>query len=555
MSNFAPINIADYLPYRAQQNPDLLAVAVPIRTDKNGKSSYNKLNYLELDQLSDVYARGLLAHGIKPGMRCVLMVKPSIEFFAFTFALFKIGAVMICIDPGMGIKNIKTCLEESEPEAFIGIAKAQVAKRLFSWPKCIFNIWVTPKKQNAVWGIPTQHQLEALGQKSDQDIPSLDSSDDLAAILFTSGSTGVPKGVVYKHAHFLAQVKALLALYDIQVGEVDLCTFPLFALFAPALGMSSVVPDMDFTKPGSVNPLHVIQPINEFSVTNMFGSPALIKRVAGHGKKHQSKLPSLKRAISAGAPVSPQALEDFSSLLNDDINIFTPYGATESLPVASIGSREILSEHRALTDLGKGVCVGKPAINMHVDIIPISDEPILQWNSNMCLGSNVIGEICVIGDVVTERYFNRPQSTALAKIIDGSKVHHRMGDLGYFDDNGKLWFCGRKAHRVETENKSFYSVPCESIFNTHKDVERSALVKLHGPNGIEPGICIELANKTSDKQQLVKDLQSLADNHEHCVGIKKFFIYPSFPVDIRHNAKINREALSIWANKQKALQA
>ncbi len=556
MSSFEPQNIAAYLPYRAQENPDLLAVAVPHKTDANGQSSYNELSYAELNTLSDIYAQGLHAYGIHKGMRCALMVKPSIDFFALTFALFKIGAVLVCIDPGMGIKNIKKCLEESDPAAFIGIPKALIAKRLFSWPTCSINIAVCTTPARRWFGIDSLQHIKALGEKADPLEDPIQSKEELAAILFTSGSTGVPKGVVYKHTQFLAQVKALLHIYNISVGEVDLCTFPLFALFAPAIGMSSIIPDMDFTKPGSVNPLHVIQPIKHYNVTNMFGSPALLKQVATYRQKHTCTLPSLKRVISAGAPAQAKTLDMFSKMLAENTEIFTPYGATESLPVSSIGSKEILHQHRHASERGCGVCVGTVSDGIEIAIIPISDEPIQRWQSSLALKENTWGEIVVKGPVVTERYYHRAQSTQLAKITDGTQLRHRMGDIGYLDEHGKLWFCGRKSHRVVTAEKCYFTIPCEGILNTHPAVERTALIPVQCAEGIKPGICIELsseANGPVNKQQIAEELHTSAEKYAVSQGIHLFYFHPRFPVDIRHNAKIGREQLAQWAQKQKPI--
>jgi acyl-CoA synthetase (AMP-forming)/AMP-acid ligase II len=380
--------------------------------------------------------------------------------------------------------------------------------------------------------------------------------DETAAILFTSGSTGPPKGAIYTHGTFAAQVEALRAMYDIRPGEIDLPTFPLFALFAPALGMTALIPQMDFTRPGSVDPQRILGPATAYSATTMFGSPALLNRVGRYGAKHGIKLDSLKRVISAGAPVPASVLERFTSMLPDDAEIVTPYGATEALPVCSIGSREILAETGRMTGEGRGVCVGRPVDCISLAIIPISDEPIEQWHEELALPLFEVGEITVAGPQVSSAYLNRPEATRMAKIADPERgVWHRMGDVGYLDKSGRIWFCGRKSHRVVTEKETLYTIPVEGVFNTHPDVFRSALVGINEKNGSKrPVLCVELEAKRSkeEQQRISRELLELGTRFPHTKAIRKILFHPAFPVDIRHNAKIFREKLAVWAERKLA---
>ena len=379
-------------------------------------------------------------------------------------------------------------------------------------------------------------------------------ADETAAILFTSGSTGVPKGAVYSHGNFSAQVELLRRVYDIRPGEIDLPTFPLFALFAPALGMTSVVPEMDFTRPADVDPVKIIAAIEKFQVTTMFGSPALINRVGRYGEAKGLKLPSLKRAISAGAPVPAPVLERFAGMLQGDAQVFTPYGATEALPVCSIGSDEILGETRYATDRGRGVCVGRPVPGIQLEIIRISDEPIAQWSDDLKIADGEIGEIVVKGPQVTGSYFNRADSNALSKIADPAHdgFYHRMGDLGYRDAQGRIWFCGRKAHRVVTAAETLFTIPCEAVFNTHSEVFRTALVGVGEPGRQRPVLCVELEKgvDTAAVERIYRELLAIGAECELTRNIKRVLFHPAFPVDIRHNAKIFREQLAAWAAEQ-----
>lgn len=548
MDQLCSSNIASHLPRMAALQPDTAALHLACP----GSEDYNSYSFRELEQYSNRIALALQDYGFKRGMRVALMVTPGLEFFALTFALFKLATVPVLVDPGIGAKNLKTCLAEAEPEAFIGIPKAHLARLLFGWGRGTVKHLVTVGNA-AFWGGKSLQQLiDAVPRDGEFSTTAVEAEEE-AAILFTSGSTGIPKGVVYNHGNFTAQVDQLKAVYDIKPGEVDLPTFPLFALFAPALGMSSVIPVMDFTRPGSVDPENIIGPIKRFNATTMFGSPALIDRVSRYGVEQGIQLPSLKRVLSAGAPVPGRVLQAFGTMLAENVELFTPYGATESLPVCSIGSREILTETKALTDQGRGVCVGHPVPSINLRIISISDEPIDRWDERLELPDGEIGEIVVQGPQVTKAYFNRPESTALAKIADqNGGFYHRMGDLGYRDGQGRIWFCGRKSHRVLCARKTLYTIPCEAVYNTHPAVFRSALVGVGDAEAQRPVICIELEKGQGkvDQKKIRMELLEIGTRYKLTSDIDTFLFHPAFPVDIRHNAKIFREKLGVWAAQE-----
>jgi acyl-CoA synthetase (AMP-forming)/AMP-acid ligase II len=542
MNRAASVNIAAHLPEMASRQPDTPAIIFP----RKGRS----LSFRELNGLSDRIAHGLVSCGIGRGVRTCLMVTPGPEFFALTFALFKVGAVPVLVDPGLGIRNLKKCLAEAEPHAFIGIPKAHVARLLFGWGKQTLRTFITVGPR-LFWQGTTLAALIDRGH----DLPfplAPTGRDDVAAILFTSGSTGPPKGAVYSHGNFVAQVDALRNVYGIEPGEIDLPTFPLFALFAPALGMTAVIPEMDFTRPGSVNPRKIISAIESYQVTTMFGSPALIDRVGRFGAKLGTRLPSLRRVISAGAPVPAAVLERFTGMLNPGVEVFTPYGATEALPVCSIGSSEILGETRRITDAGGGVCIGRPVAGVRLEIIEISDGPIPVWCDSLRTPLQQIGEIVVKGEQVTQRYYNRPEADQLAKITDpAGGIFHRMGDLGGKDEQGRIWFCGRKSHRVVTATETLFTIPCEAVFNTHPDVFRTALVGTGAPGDQMPVLCVELEKgRSADREKVRRELLEIGASHIHTHGITTILFHPGFPVDIRHNAKIFREKLARWAGRR-----
>jgi acyl-CoA synthetase (AMP-forming)/AMP-acid ligase II len=538
-----PINVAVHLRQMAHKQPHKRAVVVSHRRDRHGRVAYAHLTFQQLELESDRLAFGLERAGISRGTRTILMVRPGLDFFALVFAIFKIGAIPVVVDPGMGVRRMVECFKETRPSAFIGIPAAHVLRVLYRRFFGTVRVWVTVGRR-WFWG---GHSLSALRPRSDAPYPMASTTaDESAAILFTTGSTGPAKGVLYSHGIFDAQIRRIRDQYGIAPDEIDLPTFPLFALFDPALGMTAVVPDMDPTRPARANPVKIIEAIDNHGVTNMFASPALLNRVGAYGKARGLRLPSLKRVISAGAPVMPAILDQFAALLVDEAEIFTGYGATEAMPVASIGSREILEETRTFSEGGHGVCVGKPVHGIDVRIIKISDTPIDTWSPDLPVDRGNVGEIAVRGDIVTAGYYDRPEADALAKIRDGERLWHRMGDLGRMDREGRIWFYGRKSHRVITAAGTLYTIACEAVFNNHPRVFRSALVGVGSAPLQKPVICIELQpdDDGREKERLTRELRDLAGSTAWTQTIDTVLYHDGFPVDIRHNSKIFREKLS-----------
>jgi len=535
-----PCNIAATLPRLAAQAPERIALRWP-------GAAHPVLTYRDLDTRSDAIAAGLARHGIVRGARCVVMVRPSPEFFLLMFALFKLGAVPILVDPGIDKRALKQCLAEAEPDAFIGIPLAHLARKLLGWARTARHLVTVGRRWG--WGGITLAQIERAGLGAGPQLAET-APDDTAAILFTSGSTGVPKGVVYRHRHFPAQIEMLRHIFGMEAGGVDMPTFPPFALFDPALGLTSIIPDMDPTRPANADPRKLHAAIKRFGVTQLFGSPALMKVLTDA----DAPLPGLTRVTSAGAPVPPDVVAHMRRLLPGDAQFWTPYGATECLPVSVIEGRE-LDATRAATEAGAGTCVGHPVPPNLVRIIAITDTPIDQWTDAHELRPGEIGEITVTGPTTTDAYFNRDVATRAAKIReqlpDGSeRIIHRMGDVGYFDTEGRLWFCGRKTQRVETCDGALYTEQVEPIFNTHPNVFRSALVGIGKPGQQKPVLCVELHPGAGAFSRIEPELRTLGARYPHTAQIAHFLPHRKFPVDIRHNAKIRREALAEWAARK-----
>ena len=532
-----PHNVAYFLSEQAKLHPNAAAVRAPVGRASGGAIRYVERSFAELDAEASATAYYYTDKGIQRGTRVLLMVKPGLDLIRIVFALFRIGAVPIVIDPGMGLRRFLRCVQHSEPTAVVGIPAAIWVARLFR-----------PSFRGVSVKVSVGAGFEAqIGQFTEQgDFPVVDSGEDeLAAVLFTSGSTGPAKGVCYAHGMFVAQVEAIRAQYGIEPSEVDLPMLPVFALFNPALGMCTVVPEMNPSRPATVDPEKIVRAIQQNAVSNSFGSPALWTKIARYCEAHAVTLPSVRRILMAGAPVPPALMQQMEAIIPNG-EIHTPYGATEALPVSSIASTEVLSQTAAHTALGEGTCVGKPLPGVDVSIIEPVDGPIETIDKIVKLPTGKIGEIIVRGPSVTRGYDKRPDADAGAKVRDGDGHWHRMGDMGWMSAAGQLWFCGRKIERVLTPEGPLYTDCCEAIFNAHPQVFRSALIDVGGGR---PAIVIEpeagaFPRSDSDRAGFIASLRECAQSNVMTMSIERFFFERSFPVDVRHNAKIHRLSLA-----------
>ncbi len=533
-------NIGAALHESAAARADALALV----TGRNGQ--YEQWTFRELLETSCRYANALQGQGVERGQRVMLMVRPSLDFIALSFALFQLGAVVILIDPGMGYRNLLRCIGAVKPEALIGILAAQLFSRIFDGP------FKTVRRRVCVgpsYGIGGSTLAAACKGVSTDFSPAVTAEDELAAVIFTTGSTGPPKGVQYTHGIFFHQLRLIRDYYGIGPGDIDQPGFPLFGLFAAALGAAAVIPDMDPTRPAQVNAAKFVRSMLDWQVTYSFGSPAIWNVVSRHCIAAGITLP-VKKVLMAGAPVSGELISRVQRIMPEGGTIYTPYGATESLPSVSITGEEILRETWAQTRIGQGACVGRPLPGMSVRVIKPVSGPLAEWSDAQPLPVGKIGEIVVKGPVVTRAYDGNEAETRLAKIRDEDGFWHRMGDVGYVDEQGRLWFCGRKAHRVLTADGPMHTICCEAVFNEHPQVLRSALVGIGEPDAQQPVIIVELRGKTADEQRLFAELRTLAVGNSLTAAIETFLVHPGFPVDIRHNAKIFREKLAVWAAEQ-----
>jgi len=368
---------------------------------------------------------------------------------------------------------------------------------------------------------------------------------------FTSGSTGPPKGVYCTHGMVCAQAELVREVCGWREGmRVVMCYAP-FVPFALADGLTVVLPRLDFSRPAAAKPYRIAEAVTAHRAEYAFASPIVWMRLARYGERTGITLPTLKHAIAAGAAIPARLHGRLGAMMHPEGRLHTPYGATEAMPLTTIDTLA-LAETWTASRNGYGTCVGGPLRGIQLQVIRVTDDPIATWSEDLPVRSGEIGEIVVAGDVVSPSYPDLPEETARAKIRCGSRVLHRTGDLGRVDAEGRLWFCGRKSHRIETGKGMLATIPLENIFNEHPAVFRSAIVGVGQPGAQVPVGCLELEAGVSFSSRLEAELVALADATPFRGVVTRFLPHRGFPVDPRHNSKIRREELAAWAARRLA---
>lgn len=509
--------------------------------------SYEHTTFAELESRIGKYHRGLVTLGLKSGDRVLMLVPPGADFLALAYAVMSAGAIPIFIDPGIDRKYLFECISDLKPDVFIGSTKAQLLRVFKRKYFTTLRFFVVASDFSLFKG-PSLAQLKKYS--STPRLPRKCSK--IAMIAFTSGATGKPKGVVFTQEMLSAQLTIFRESFKFEAGARDLPLLPIFSLFTVALGVGSVFPPISPSRPLDLNPADIVRIITDLNVQFSFGSPTLWKKISEYCLRTNTILAPLKRIFMAGAPVPLKTAQLVEKILGGGES-FTPYGATEALPVTFISARDIISAQLIPAKSGEqGTLVGKPVAGVEVQIIEETSTPIDTISEAKLLEPLIIGEIVVKGLNVSSSYFERPDADRIAKISDGDRVWHRMGDVGYLDSQGNLYFCGRKAHSVVGNARIYYSEPVERVFNQHPRVGRSALIEL-APKS--PAIVIEpipqyWPQSEEAKRKFSQELLEIGKSSPLTSEIEKVYFHPSFPVDRRHNAKIFRDLLSQWAKRE-----
>lgn len=505
--------------------------------------------YAQLSHRAEATAVGLREIGVREGTLCSFMVPPGEDAMVLAIALWRVGAVMVGIEPhSHGLRKVARCLDRVGPEVFFGTPEAHVARLAFGWGRGSVRTKVVVGA--SIPGTVSLASLERPWLAAPR--PAAVTPDDPAVIAFTTGSTGDPKPTVMTHRNLTSMIRGVGAQWGLSVdGDgsdvVDMPTFPMFWIIGLSHGGTVVVPPMDFAMkgPGAADPAKLVRTIRDQRVTSMFASPALLTNLARHCDRHGVTLPTVRRIVAGGAEIYGPLYAAVKRVLPNG-EIYSNYGATEALPVAEIDGATVLSETWPRTEAGEGLCVGTSLPGVEVRIVGIEDGPIDTIADAHPLGTGVVGEVIARSPHISDRYHEAPDDMRKNKIADGDTRWHRLGDTGWLDDEGRLWVCGRVSHRVVVDDRTYFPLCCEPVFNTHPDVVRTALVGPE-PRSTVPAavVCVEVAERARDRTtEIADELRVLAEQHDATRGIDAFAFLDVLPVDRRHNAKIDRPALA-----------
>lgn len=502
--------------------------------------------YAELSRRAESVAVGLRELGVREGALCQFMIPPCEDALVTSLALWRIGAVMVGIEPhSHGLRNVTRSIARVGPEFFFGTPEAMAGKALFGWGRGTVrqSVVVGPS-----WypGRPTLRSLER-PVHGDPHLPDVE-ADDPCVIAFTTGSTGTPKPTVMTHRNLTTMIDGVADQWNLAAhGDViDMPTFPIFWIIGLFHGGTVVVPPMDFALhgPGSADPAKIVATIRDHDVASFFGSPAILGNLSRYCNDNGITLDSVRRIVAGGAEVYGPLYAAVRQMIPNG-EIYSNYGATEALPVSEIAGAEVLAETWPRTEAGEGLCVGNPLAHLDVEIIDIVDGRIATMADARVLGRGEIGEVIVRGPHISDRYWNAPEDMADNKIVDGETRWHRQGDTGWIDESGRLWVCGRRSQRVVTADRTYFPLCTEPVFNTHPDVVRSALVGVGDGAERRAVLVVEVRPEArGDTDRIAADLAGIAESHDSTRGLDRFEFIPHIPLDKRHNAKIDRPALA-----------
>lgn len=534
MSARAETNVVGFLRRSAERVPDRPALIFAGSGGEGGDAA--RLTFAELWRRADRLSAGLAAAGLAAGDRAIVMIPMSLDLYAVLLGLLKLGAVAVFVDPWIGRRQIGAFAAFAEPRAYIGIGKSHLLRLLDSRLRRL-PIAITTGRR--LWRWPAPVALGELEWRDGDGRVHEVAGDDPALITFTSGSSGEPKGANRTHGFLAAQHEALRHEFPYEDDDVDMPMFPVFALNNLALGIPSVVPQMDFRRVEAVDPAVIVRQMQRHRVTTCTASPPFFDRLAGQIEANPSTRPRLRRALTGGAPVSDAQLRAWRRAL-PETEILVVYGSTEAEPVAHIAAEERLAATSQARPHAPGYCVGRPTPRIRTRVIRIERGALPddgRGGASLDVEPGAIGELLVSGDHVCRDYFRNPAARAANKLVDAAgAVWHRMGDTGYFDGEGRFWLVGRVHSTIMRAGRAVHPLLLEQAAGADDPrIRRAAAVGVRDAGlGERVVVVLETAAGAAVRDEAEMRIRDAGLTVDEIVVSDE-----ELPVDPRHNSKID----------------
>lgn len=539
-------NVASFLELHGEKRPSQVAFYW-VEPEKLLKWSSSPTETLEhqtmtmgrLAELSARVATGLTKLGIKQGDRLILFVPMSAQLYLAMSALQRIGAIPVFLDSWTRRTNLLSSIQQVKPVGIISYDRAfQFGKNIAGLDLIPIKISIDPTDVN-----PSALLDDLAKTRSKAPITPVE-QEDTALITFTTGSSGTPKGANRTHRFLAAQHYALNRYVPYLQEDVDLPVFPVFTLNNIAAGVSTVIPAIDVGEPKESDPFVLLSQMKSCRVNCTTLSPSLFNAVAQYCLKTNLKVPSLRRIITGGAPVSRDDLERFKSVSSAEVLIL--YGSTEVEPMAHISDVEISS----VTDVrGEGVQVGRIDDGLRYKLLKIQKGRIevnhaKDW-AKLESTPGEAGELIVAGEHVCGDYYNNPEAFKRAKIkdLDGT-VWHRTGDVVRIDEKACLWVLGRVHNAILRKGKYLFPVQAEIILKRLPFVLAAAYLGV--PDGIlgERTVAVIVQRRQElGTQRPAWEAQVKKAFQSSQIPLDKIVFCDNIPMDPRHHSKIEYDLL------------
>jgi fatty-acyl-CoA synthase len=406
--------------------------------------------YAEMQQRIERFAAVLYREGIRTGDRVGFLGFNCPDLLVTFFASASLGAIFVPLNFRLTPSELTFIINDSGIAALI-VGSEHVHLIEAAKPNLSCRSYIQAGDGKANW--PTLEKL--LSTASAAAPRTLVASSDVAAILYTSGTTGRPKGAMLTHANIWANNVNLILGYGITGSDSCLTTAPMFhagGLFAFIMSVLLVRGHAIIHR--GFDPRSVITTIEAQRVSITFGVPTMVLELTRCAEYASSDLSSLRLFVVGGAPIPEPLLRMFSER---GIPVASPYGMTEVVSAATFLETEL-----AAAKLGS---VGRSMLLNEIKLVDAQGRDIID--------PAIDGEVCVRGDIVMPGYWNLPQESAEAISEDG---WFRTGDLGRLDEDGFLFICGRAKDMVISGGENVYPAEVESVLLDHPAIANVAVV-------------------------------------------------------------------------------